>query len=542
MRSRMTTPVSLVWRAAALLAASLLLAGASAAAVRVEGGEILGAREAALTVYRGIPYAAAPVGDLRWRAPQPVAAWSGVRPARAFAPACMQTGVSMPGETPPAVSEDCLYLNVWTPAKRARAPLAVMVFIHGGGFANGSAAMPLYWGDALARKGVVVVSFAYRLGPLGFLALPALSDESGHHASGDYGLMDQIAALAWVKRNIAAFGGDPERVTIFGQSAGAMSVSLLMSSPLAKGLFEGAIGESGGVFEPIRLAPGWLLAGAEKEGGVYAASLGAKSLADLRRLPATSLLTAARLLEGTGASISHPVLDGYVLPASPYEVFAAGRQNDVPLLIGSNEEEARALVNLSVVKAATFTADIGRAYGPLPANLLAAYPHATDDEAKGARANFERDLRFGWDMWTWARLQAATGSGSVYYYHFTQTPPFPPGSVYAGWGASHYAELWYSFGHLGQEPWAWMSDDRVLSKAMTTYWTNFAKTGDPNGPSVPTWPRFGKVRGQALYLGTPIAVGGAPDANSLAVFDAVYARVRGESKTQADSAVGEGGK
>jgi len=527
MRSRMTTPVSLVWRAAALLAASLMLAGGSAAAVRVDGGKILGAREASLTVYRGIPYAAPPVGDLRWRGPGAVVPWSGVRQARAFAPACMQTGVSMPGETPPAVSEDCLYLNVWTPAKRARAPLAVMVFIHGGGFANGSAAMPLYWGDALARKGVVVVSFAYRLGPLGFLALPALSDESGRHASGDYGLMDQIAALAWVKRNIAAFGGDPGRVTIFGQSAGSMSVSVLMSSPLAKGLFEGAIGESGGVFEPIRMAPGWLPAGAEKDGVVYAASLGAKSLADLRRLPAAQLLTAARLLEGTGASISHPVVDGYVLSASPYEVFAAGRQNDVPLLIGSNEEEARALVNLSAVKAATFTADIGRAYGPLPANLLAAYPHATDEAAKGARAHFERDLRFGWDMWAWARLQAATGRRPVYYYHFTQTPPFPAGSIYAGWGASHFAELWYVFDHLDQSPWSWTKADRDLAEAMSTYWTNFAKTGDPNGPSLAPWPPFTTAKPQALYLGTPITAGGVADLDTLKVMDAVYAQVRG---------------
>ena len=524
--------------AAALLACLPVMATGAprAAPVQVDGGQVQGEGVGALTVYKGIPFAAPPVGALRWRAPGPVATWSGVRQAASFAPACMQTGVSMPGETPPKVSEDCLYLNIWTPAKRTGGRRAVMVFIHGGGFSNGSASMPLYWGDELARRNVIVVTFGYRLGPFGFLALPQLTAESGGHGSGNYGLLDQIAALGWVKRNIAAFGGDPDRVAIFGQSAGSMSVSLLMATPLAKGRFQRAIGESGGVFEPLQLAPDWLLPGAERRGEAYAASLGVSSLADLRALPA------GRLLDGKAPTITHPVIDGFTLTASPFEIFSEGRQNDVPLLIGFNEAEARSLVDLSVVRAATFDADIRSAFGPLPLALMAAYPHATDLQAKQARADFERDLRFGWDMWTWARLQAATGSGSVYYYHFTQTPPFPPGSVYAGWGASHYAELWYSFGHLGQEPWAWMSDDRVLSKAMTTYWTNFAKTGDPNGPSVPTWPRFGKVRGQALYLGTPIAVGGAPDANSLAVFDAVYARVRGESKTQADSAVGEGGK
>ena len=508
--------------APALLAvAALLFAGAAMADIRVDGGVVRGVREDVLTVYRGIPYAAAPVGDLRWRAPQPVKAWRGVTRATAFAPACLQTGVSMPGETPPVTSEDCLHLNIWTPARAAGARLPVMVFIHGGGFSNGSAAMPLYAGDRLARRGVIVVNFGYRLGPLGFLALPELTRESPDHASGDYGLLDQIAALKWVQRNIAAFGGDAGRVTIFGQSAGAMSVSLLMSSPLAKDLFQGAIGESGGVFEPLKLAPNWRLPAAEKDGQAYAASLGASSLAELRRLPA------ARLLQGKAASITHPVVEGYALTASPYEVFAAGRQNDVPVLLGSNAEEARALVDLSGVKAASFGADISKAFGPLPPALLAGYPHATDDQAKTARADFERDLRFGWDMWAWARLQAATGKRPVYYYHFTQKPPFPTGSIYAGWGASHYAELWYVFDHQDQDPWAWSGGDRALAEMMATYWTNFAKTGDPNGGSVPDWPRFTGADGRVLYLGSPIMVGGVADLDTLKVFDAVYAQLRG---------------
>ncbi len=505
---------------AVLLTATFPLLANAAAAVRVDGGAVRGVRASGLTVYRGIPYAAAPIGDLRWRPPQPVKSWTGVREATSFAPACPQTGVSMPGEMPPTVSEDCLHLNVWTPAQAGSARLPVMVFIHGGGFTNGAAALPLYWGDRLARRGVIVVSFGYRLGPLGFLALPELTRESPHHASGDYGFQDQIAALQWVQRNIAAFGGDPARLTVFGQSAGAMSISVLMASPLAKGLFQGAIGESGGVFEPMQLAPGWNLTNAEHDGDAYAASLGASSLAALRRLPT------ARLLHGAG-SVSHPVLDGYVLPSSPYEVFAAGRQNDVPVLVGSNEEEARALVDLSSVKARTFDDDIALAWGQLPPALLAGYPHASDEEAKTARAAFERDLRFGWDMWTWARLQAATGKEPVYYYHFTQKPPFPENSVQAGWGASHFAELWYVFDHLDQARWAWTGADRSAADAISTYWTNFAKTGDPNGRALTLWPRFTTTDGRVLYLGSPVTVGGIADFGTLKVFDMVYSQVRG---------------
>src|SRR5271155_2663745 len=244
----------------------------------------------------------------------------------------------MPGETPPVTSEDCLYLNIWTPVKYAKAGRPVLVWIYGGGYRNGSAAMPLYWGEQLAHKGLIVVTIAYRLGPLGFLALPELTRESPQHSSGNYGLLDQIAALEWVQRNIAAFGGDPARVAIAGQSAGAASVSILMASPLAKGLFQRAIAESGGMFEPMQLAPNYQLANAQRDGESYAQSVGAKTLADLRSLPA------AALLKGNAGEISHPVIEPYVLPHSPYDVFAAGEQNDVPILIGSNADEARSLI------------------------------------------------------------------------------------------------------------------------------------------------------------------------------------------------------
>jgi len=423
--------------------------------ITTEAGTISGVSESGLSVYKGIPFAVPPVGDLRWRPPVAVESWTGTRKADAFAPACMQTGVSMPGEAPPAVSEDCLYLNIWTPAK-ANERLPVIVWIYGGGFINGSASMPLYWGDRLAHKGVIVVTIAYRLGPLGFLAHPELTRESPHHSSGNYGLMDQIAALEWIQRNIAAFGGDPKNVTIAGQSSGGMSVSILMASPRAKGLFQRAIGESGGLFEPLQLAPKYLLANAERDGEKFAASLGATSLQDLRRLPASQLT-------GNAGGIVHPVIEPYLLPASPYEAFASGQQNDVPLLLGSNADEARALVDVSQVKAATFATDLEHSFGALPPPLVAAYPYATDDEATRARLNLERDLRFGWDMWAWARLQAETGKSSVYYYSFTQKPPFPAGSVYEGWGASHFAELWYVFDHLDQEPWRWSKADQKVA-------------------------------------------------------------------------------
>jgi para-nitrobenzyl esterase len=509
------------WKLTAVLVAAGQLAGAAVAQhVLTESGTISGIRANGLSVYKGIPFAAPPVEDLRWRPPVHAASWTGTRKADAFAPACMQVGVSMPGETPPAVSEDCLYLNIWTPAKTAHEHLPVIVWIYGGGYINGSASMPLYWGDRLAQKRVIVVTIAYRLGPLGFLALPELTRESPHHSSGNYGLMDQIAALEWIRRNVAAFGGDPKCVTIAGQSSGSISVSILMASPLAKGLFQRAIGESGGLFEPLQLAPKYLLANAERDGQTYAASLGAASLKELRRLPAT-------LLTGNAGGIVHPVIEPYVLPLSPYETFTSGQQNDVPLLIGSNADEARAIVNVTSVTAATFDSALEHSVGQLPPALLAAYPHATDEEAGQAQLGLERDLRFGWDMWAWARLQAGTGKSPVFYYSFRQQPPFPATSVYAGWGASHFAELWYVFDHLDQSPWNWTAADRKLTEEMSSYWVNFARSGDPNGPGLPSWAAFTSTESKVQYLAAPITVGGVANIQELSVFDAVYNSVRG---------------
>lgn len=431
----------------------------------------------------------------------------------------MQTGVSMPGEAPPRTSEDCLYLNVWSPMGANKLP--VIVWIHGGGWTNGATAMPLYSGAHLAERGAVVVSVAYRLGPLGFLAHPELSAESGVGASGNFGLMDQVAALTWVKDNIAVFGGDPARVTIAGQSAGAMSVSLLMASPQGAGLFQRAIGQSGGVFEPLQLAPGYLLVNAETDGVAYATSVGASSLAGLRALPAD------KLLGGQAGSVSHPVIEPRMLPRSPYEAYVAGQWNDVPVLVGSNAEEGNSLADLSRVTVATYAEDLKRTWGDLPPPLTTAYLYATDGEAKAARSAFERDLRFGWDMWAWVRLQAKVGTHAAFYYRFDHAPPFPVGSVREHWGAAHFSELWYMFGNLAPEDGAWTAADMTLADRMSSYWVNFARDGDPNGDGLPRWPAFDAETGKALVLGAEIHVVDAPADPQLRVFDGVYDAVRG---------------
>ncbi|MBL8896504.1 MAG: carboxylesterase family protein [Planctomycetes bacterium] len=487
---------------------------------KTTAGLVRGSAADGVVAWLGVPYAAPPMGERRWRPPQPVAAWSGVREATSFAPACVQVGVSMPGEAPPVTSEDCLYLNVWSGAQSADERRPVLVWIHGGGWTNGATSLPLYAGATLAKRGIVFVSIAYRLGPLGFLAHPELSAESGEATSGNYGLMDQIAALAWVQANIAAFGGDPERVTIAGQSAGGMSVSLLMASPRAAGLFHAAIAQSGGVFEPTQLAPGYLLENAEKEGLAYAASLGAGDLAALRAMPAE------KLLGGKAGTISHPVIEPHLLPRSPYEAYVAGEVHDVPVLIGSNAEEGNSLAELSRVTAENYSSELQRVWGELPPPLLAAYPFETDAEARAARAAFERDLRFGWDMWAWARLQAKLGR-SAFYYRFDHAPPFPAGSVREHWGAAHFAELWYMTGNLLPADGAWTAADRKLADTLMSYWVNFVRDRDPNGPSLPPWPAF-DASGQVIVLCEAPRLQPAPVDEALRAFDAVYDAVRGK--------------
>lgn len=503
-----------------LVAVPATTAVAAAEPVRTESGLIDGLQSSRIHSFRGVPFAAPPIGPLRWRAPAPVPAWKAVRDTKTPAPACLQKGVSMPGEDVPAMSEDCLYLNVWTPSVSPSSRLPVLVWIHGGGFTNGNASMPLYSGEKLAERGIVVVTVAYRLGAFGFLAHPELSSENELKSSGNYGLLDQIAALKWVQRNISAFGGDPGRVTIAGQSAGAMSVSILMASPLTRGLFAGAIGQSGGFFEPVQIAPRYLLANAERDGVAFARTLGANSIGQLRSVP-PELINAAG-----GGAISHPVVEPWVLPRSPFDVFAAREQHPVALLVGVNADEARALTDLSSVTSARFRDDIARTFGPLPPALLDAYPHSTDEQAQQARADFESDLRFGWNMWAWARLHAANNANMVFSYRFEKVPPFPGGSVYRSWRAGHFAELWYMFGHLDQQRWNWSRADVELSSRMIGYWTNFVKSGDPNGPGPPHWPVHRDAKGPLLVLDSVVRPGAPSRLPALETFDAVYGALR----------------
>jgi para-nitrobenzyl esterase len=485
--------------------------------VKVEQGMLRGTKEVGLTVFRGIPFAAPPVGDLRWRAPQPAAKWEGVRPADKFAPQCVQGSFGTGPAS--AMSEDCLYLNVWTPAKSASAKVPVLVWIYGGGFAGGATSIPTYSGEVLAKKGVVVISIAYRVGTLGFLAHPELSAESPHHVSGNYGLLDMIAGLQWIKKNIAAFGGDPNKVTIFGESAGGIAVSQLCASPLAKGLFQGAISESGGSFGPPRASglPGENmrpLAIAEKDGLVFAVNAGAASLAELRKLPAEKIVAATR-------GMAWPNIDGWVIPSDQYALYGAGKFNDVPVLIGYNSDEGASFSHDRTPK--DYIDGTRKRYGAFADSLLKAYP--TDDKSvpKTAR-DLSRDAAFGWHTWIWAWLQSKLGKSKVFYYYFDQHPEFPAGSEHEGYGSPHGMEVEYVFGHVTGGPSGKPSaTDLAISDAMVTYWTNFAKNGDPNGKNMPKWPAFSDQHPELMYFGGTPHTGPVPNEEGLKALDAYFA-------------------
>lgn len=484
---------------------------ARAAPIPTESGLVAGVEENGVVAFRGIPFAAPPVGPRRWRAPEPPARWPGVRTADRFSPICMQTGMYPEDSPPEPMSEDCLYLNVWVPAGPHASPLPVMVWIYGGGLINGSASTPLYAGDALARRDVIIVTANYRLGALGFLAHPELSRESAQGVSGNYGLLDQLAALGWVKRNIAAFGGAPDNVTVFGQSSGSISISALVASPLAHGLFQRAIGQSGGLFEPLEAAPEFSLEGAEQVGTAFAGRLGVQSLDALRALPASQII--ARRFN------PQPNIDGYVLRESPYEAFAHGRVNDVDLLVGSNEEEGLYFIDDRDIRPATLGDELKRDFPALIVSLIGPKPAASDSAARAAFIGFESDMRFGWNMWAWARLHAAAGRRHTYLYRFSHAPPDQA-------GASHGAEMAYVFDHLDLSGAPWTDTDRALAETMAAYWTNFAKTGDPNGRGLPEWPAFASSQQTALLIGGAIRPGEIPNEAGLAAIDRLYAAVR----------------
>lgn len=496
---------------------------AATTTVRVEQGTLQGTVEQSLRIFRGIPFAAPPVGDLRWRAPQPAAKWDGVRKADKFAPQCVQNmGPVQPGQQAPAMSEDCLYLNVWTPAKSASSKTPVLVWIYGGGFNGGATSIPTYSGEVLARKGVVLVSIAYRLGPIGFLAHPALSAESPEHVSGNYGLLDMIAGLQWIQKNIAKFGGDPNKVTIFGESAGGIAVSMLCASPLAKGLFQGAISESGGSFGHYRSAgqPGENmrpLADAERSGQILAANAGAADIAELRGMPAEKIMAATRGVRG----MAWPIVDGYVIPDDQYNLYSAGKFNDTPILVGYNSDEGASFSPPRTSR--EFIENTRKRYGKFAESLLSAYPPGDGKPPKTAR-DLQRDAAFGWHTWLWARLQSEKGQGKAYLYCFDQHPDYPADSPRAGYGAPHGREVPYVFGHLNElrneQPTA---ADHVISDAMVTYWTNFAKYGNPNGKGVPNWPVFSDQNPSVMYFaGTP-HTGEVPNEPGLKALGAYFA-------------------
>jgi para-nitrobenzyl esterase len=486
---------------ASLCTALMLLGGVASAQpvpAKVDGGLLQGIVDDGLTIFRGIPYAAPPVGALRWRAPQPAQKSEGVRPASEYGRACMQSNAAIANL--PAPSEDCLFVNVWTPATRANERLPVMVWIHGGGFTAGTPAEKLYDGEWLARKGVVVVSVAYRLGVFGYLAHPELSAESDRRVSGNYGLLDMIAGLQWVQKNIAAFGGDPRRVTIFGESAGAIAVSQLCASPLAKGLFHAAISQSGGSFGPVRAGGGagenmQPLDAAEKAGAAWAQSVGASSLVDLRSMPAEKLLASAQRARG----VSWPITDGWVIPDDQYRLYEAARYIDVPVLIGYNSDEGATFGAPASQQA--YVDSVRQRYGPFADRLLAAYPGGETPAAKKTARDLTRDTAFGWHTWTWARLQEKTGKSKVFLYYFDEHPQYPADSPRAGFGSAHASELPYVFRQLREHnrPPATPKDE-AISDMLRTYWTNFAKTGDPNGAGLPTWPTFSNSAPRMLHV------------------------------------------
>jgi para-nitrobenzyl esterase len=471
--------------------------------VRTEAGLVAGTNSAdgKVVIFKGIPFAAPPVGELRWKEPQPVAPWKGVRKATEFGARCMQARIFADmvfRDSGP--SEDCLYLNVWTPGISAKMKRPVMVWIYGGGFQAGSTSEPRQDGEHLAHKGVVVVSMNYRLGIFGFFSHPGLTAESAHHASGNYGLMDQAAALNWVHDNIAAFGGDPNNVTIFGESAGSFAVSALMASPLSKGMIHAAIGESGAFFGKTLSAKH--LEESERRDAVFAESLGMKSVGQLRGVSAEKLLEASR--GANDNSRFRPNIDGYFMPTSAYAIYAKGEQAHVPLMAGWNRDEGsyQRFFGKEQVSKENYAAKVRQLFGEAAAEALKLFPGETDEEVKSSAALLSTADFIALETWKWLETHLQTGEAPVYRYEFDQVPPPSEGHAAEAGLAYHSAEIEYVFGTLDWKKIPWRAEDYKLSEQMGTYWTNFAKTGDPNGSGLGAWPLYIRKSGyQVMHLG-----------------------------------------
>jgi para-nitrobenzyl esterase len=500
--------------AAACLAATTSALAAIPAEVAIDSGVLNGTTGAGpdIRAFKGIPYAAPPVGANRWRAPQAVAKWSGVRPATEYSPRCTQGGGGGPNASAaPPTSEDCLYLNVWTTAESANDRRPVMVWLYGGGFFGGAGSEPRYAGDGLARKGAVVVTLNYRLGALGFFAHPELSAEAQPNVSGNFGLRDAVAALQWVQRNIAAFGGDPDNVTVFGESAGANLTAALVASPAAAGLFQRAIAQSGG-FMGLGMARTGTLARAEAAGAKALADAGIGGIAEARAKPAGELFAAIR---GGGLAV-----DGHLIPEDLSLTFTNGRQNAVDLLVGSNKDEGTFFQRPGLT-AEQFTSEAKQRFGVLADGFLKLFPARDDTQASAAYlASFSDEA--AWAMRKFADLQAKRG-GNAYLYYFTRVPPTLPDRPSRG--ATHVAEIPYMFDNLAP-PVPWTDIDRRLADTMSSYWVNFARNGDPNGPGLPAWPAYrDAASGKAQVLGDTVTTEAAPTLPApaaLAFFDSAY--------------------
>jgi para-nitrobenzyl esterase len=499
----MLTAFKRIPRTLPLLAIALIAAPASSSdappVVNIATGTLAGIHDAktGLDEFKGIPYAASPVGPLRWKPPQPVTIWTGTRQADRFGPRCMQSPIySDMVFRSNGVSEDCLYLNVWTPVHGANAKLPVLVYFYGGGFSAGDGSESRYDGASLAQRGIVTVTVNYRLDVFGFLALPELAAESPEHATGNYGLLDQNAALRWVQRNIAAFGGDPNQVTIGGESAGSMSVSAQMASPLSKGLMQRAIGESGAMLGNLKPRPRAL---AERQGKDFERQVGAHSLAQLRAMDAQALLKAA---DKKDVPEFRPTIDGYFLPRSPEAIYQAGEQAHIPLLVGSNSQEGyyTALLDDKAPTLANYRAAMKKQFGAHAAEALKLYPATNEAEVKASATAYEGDQFIAFATWRWMNVHRQTGQAPVYYYYFVQPRPAKrDGSAGPDAGAVHSGEIEYALGNLaGNTVFAWTDADHRVSDLMQGYWANFIKTGNPNGAGLPEWPATASKDGGLL--------------------------------------------
>lgn len=466
--------------------------GAITLQVKTNNGILEGVNESGIWIFKGIPFAQPPVGNLRWKEPQAAKNWDGVRKANEFGPRAMQRPIfSDMNFRSNGVSEDCLYLNVWSPAKSASDKLPVLVYFYGGGFIAGDGSEYRYDGESMARKGIVAITVNYRLSIFGFFAHPELTKESPHHASGNYGLLDQSVALQWVQQNISAFGGDPRKITIAGESAGSYSVSAQMASPLSKNIIAGAIGESGSLLGKQSTVS---LSEAENSGVQFAKSIGAESLAALRATPAEQLLEAT---SKPGTSRFSVDIDGYFLPKSPMQIFALGEEAHVPLLVGWNSEENnyRSILGKDSAIQENYTKAVQKLYGENADGILKVYKASNDESVKQVATDLASDRFIGFSTWKWSDMQSKTSGKPVFRYMYARARPAlrpTQGIDVAGpaaSGASHSAEIEYAMGNLStNRVYDWQPEDYKVSEIIQAYFVNFIKTGNPNGVGLPIWP------------------------------------------------------